>query len=182
MEKLSGVSSFFVPPKGVRGSKILNKEAFKTIISLPALRIEAKKCSLFLKSLSKCLLNQPRLRNIVPDTTAKDKKLLLLNPQKSLASLKEHDRKFAESHGAEETMYELVLGYEHWTSEQVLKAVLPLEISEVPSSFETIGHIAHVNLRDSQLDYKKLIGGCFSFHTLLGPRRQRKFGINLMLG
>ena len=118
----------------------------------------------------------------MPDTTAKDKKLLLLNPQKSLASLKEHDRKFAESHGAEETMYELVLGYEHWTSEQVLRAVLPLEISEVPSSFETIGHIAHVNLRDSQLDYKKLIGGCFSFHTLLGPRRQREFGINLMLG
>ena len=118
----------------------------------------------------------------MPDTTAKDKKLLLLNPQKSLASLEEHDRKFAESHGVEETMYELVLGYEHWTSEQVLRAVLPLEISEVPSSFETIGHIAHVNLRDSQLDYKKLIGGYFSFHTLLGPRRQRKFGINLMLG
>jgi len=158
MEKLAMISSLFNPPKSVRGAKILNREAFKTIINLPALRIEAKKCSLFLKNLSKCLLNQPRMRNIVPDTSAKDKKILLLNPQKSLDTLEKQDREFVESHGAEETTYELVLGYEHWTAEQVLRAVLPDEITEVPSSFETIGHIAHVNLRDSQLDYKKLIG------------------------
>lgn len=161
MEKLSSISSLFLPPKTVRGAKILNKEAFKTIINLPALRIEAKKCSLFLKNLGKCLLNQPRMRNIVSDTGAKDKRILLLNPQKSLETLDQKDQEFAKSHGAEETTYDLILGYEHWTAEQVLRAVLPAEISEVPSSFETIGHIAHVNLRDSQLDYKKLIGRCF---------------------
>lgn len=158
MEKLSAIPSLFNPPKTVRGAKILNKDALKTIVNLPALRIEAKKCSLFLKNLSKSLLNQPRIRNIVPDTNAKDKKILLLNPQKSLGTLEKRDREFAESHGAEETTYELVLGYEHWTAEQVLRAVLPAEINEVPSSFETIGHIAHVNLRDSQLGYKTLIG------------------------
>lgn len=151
-------STFFSPPNTVKGMKILNREAFKTVISLPALRIEAKKCSLFLKNLSKCLLNQPRMRNIVSDSTETTKKILLLYPQKSLNALEEQDREFLQSHGAEETTYELVLGYEHWTAEQVLRAVLPAEISEVPSSFETIGHIAHVNLRDSQLDYRKLIG------------------------
>lgn len=151
-------STFFSPPNTVKGMKILNREAFKTVISLPALRIEAKKCSLFLKNLSKCLLNQPRMRNIVSDSTETTKKILLLHPQKSLNALEEQDREFVQSHGAEETTYELLLGYEHWTAEQVLRAVLPAEISEVPSSFETIGHIAHVNLRDSQLDYRKLIG------------------------
>lgn len=151
-------STFFSPPNTVKGMKILNREAFKTVISLPALRIEAKKCSLFLKNLSKCLLNQPRMRNIVSDSTETTKKILLLYPQKSLNALEEQDREFLQSHGAEETTYELLLGYEHWTAEQVLRAVLPAEISEVPSSFETIGHIAHVNLRDSQLDYRKLIG------------------------
>lgn len=154
------ISSLFNPPKTVRGAKILNKEAFKTIINLPALRIEAKKCSLFLKNLSKCLLNQPRMKNIVPDVNAKDKKILLLKPEKSLENLDKHDREFAERHGAEETTYDLVLGYENWTAEQVLRAVLSAEINEVPSAFETIGHIAHVNLRDSQLDYKKIIGKC----------------------
>lgn len=151
-------STFFSPPNTVKGMKILNREAFKTVISLPALRIEAKKCSLFLKNLSKCLLNQPRMRNIVSDSTETTKKILLLHPQKSLNALEEQDREFVQSHGAEGTTYELLLGYEHWTAEQVLRAVLPAEISEVPSSFETIGHIAHVNLRDSQLDYRKLIG------------------------
>nr|GMD56187.1 tRNA (guanine(37)-N1)-methyltransferase 1 [Ipomoea batatas] len=39
---------------------------------------------------------------------------------------------------------------------QVLEAVLP-EGMIVPSSFETVGHIAHLNLRDEHLPYKKLI-------------------------
>lgn len=29
---------------------------------------------------------------------------------------------------------------------------------EIPGSFETVGHVAHINLRDSALPYKKLIG------------------------
>lgn len=159
------ISTLFNPPNTVKAMKILNKEAFKTIIKLPALRIEAKKCSLFLKNLSKCLLNQPRMRNIVPDSSETKKKILLLHPLKSLNTLEEQDREFAQSHGAEEASYELVLGYEYWTAEQVLRAVLPAEINEVPSSFETIGHIAHVNLRDAQLEYKTLIG---KWHWLIG--------------
>lgn len=158
-------STLFSPPNTVKGIKILNREEFKTVISLPALRIEAKKCSLFLKNLSHCLLNQPRMRNIVPASSGTTKKILLLHPQKPLKALEEPDRNFAENHGGEETTYELILGYEHWTAEQVLRAVLPADVSEVPSSFETIGHIAHVNLRDSQLDYRKLIG---KWHRLMG--------------
>lgn len=42
-------------------------------------------------------------------------------------------------------------------ADQVLKEVLPVG-AEVPSSFETIGHVAHVNLRDELLPYKKIIG------------------------
>jgi len=30
--------------------------------------------------------------------------------------------------------------------------------AEVPSSFETVGHIAHLNLRDELLPYKHLVG------------------------
>ena len=173
MEKFVGISSLFQPPSTVQGAKILNKEAFRTIVNLPALRIEAKKCSVFLKNFSKFLLNQPRLRNIVSDANSKDKKILLLNPQKSLEDLNEKDREFVENQGAEKTTHDLVLGYEHWTTEQVLRAVLPPQINEIPSSFETIGHIAHVNLRDSQLDYKHLIGmfsgPCYSHNAIYWP-------------
>jgi tRNA G37 N-methylase Trm5 len=46
----------------------------------------------------------------------------------------------------------------------VLREVLPPG-TEVPSSFETIGHVAHVNLRDEVLPYKKVIGTPYSLLT-----------------
>jgi len=38
------------------------------------------------------------------------------------------------------------------------RRLLPLEITEIPSSFEMVGHIAHLNLRDELLPYKEIIG------------------------
>ena len=46
--------------------------------------------------------------------------------------------------------------YDDWTVEQVLRRILP--IKEVPSSFEMIGHLAHINLRDELLPFKYIIG------------------------
>ena len=54
--------------------------------------------------------------------------------------------------------HEIELGFEYWTAEQILRAAMPPSITEITSSFETIGHIAHMNLRDKQLPYKTLIG------------------------
>lgn len=53
--------------------------------------------------------------------------------------------------------YQLDLGYEHLTVEEVLRQLLPRGI-EIPSSFEQIGHIAHLNLREEVLPFKSLIG------------------------
>jgi tRNA G37 N-methylase Trm5 len=39
---------------------------------------------------------------------------------------------------------------------QILEALLPRDMI-IPSAFETVGHIAHLNLRDEHLPYKKLI-------------------------
>ena len=53
--------------------------------------------------------------------------------------------------------YELQLGYEHLSVEEVLKKILPAGV-EIPSSFEQVGHIAHLNLRDEVLSFKHTIG------------------------
>lgn len=58
---------------------------------------------------------------------------------------------------AELVPYEVSLGYEHFTTHEVLSRLLP-EGSDIPSSFETVGHIAHVNLRDEHEAFKPLIG------------------------
>ncbi|XP_028761843.1 LOW QUALITY PROTEIN: tRNA (guanine(37)-N1)-methyltransferase 1 [Neltuma alba] len=50
----------------------------------------------------------------------------------------------------------LTLFYDYWQMNEILEALLP-EGMIVPSAFETVGHIAHLNLRDEHLPYKKLI-------------------------
>lgn len=50
----------------------------------------------------------------------------------------------------------LTLSYNYWQMNELLEALLP-EGMIVPTGFETVGHIAHLNLRDEHLPYKKLI-------------------------
>eukprot|EP01135_Chromosphaera_perkinsii_P004907 Nk52_evm12s304 gene=Nk52_evmTU12s304 len=52
----------------------------------------------------------------------------------------------------------IVLDYNYWSTEDILKACLPADIEEIPASFEKVGHIAHVNLRDDVLPYKYFVG------------------------
>jgi len=51
----------------------------------------------------------------------------------------------------------LHLGYEHYTADQALRRILPRELP-VCTSFETIGHIAHMNLREGHLPFRRIIG------------------------
>lgn len=53
--------------------------------------------------------------------------------------------------------YPVSVDYSHFTAEQVLHQIMPAN-SEVPSSFEQVGHIAHLNLKDAQLPYRFIIG------------------------
>ncbi|GLT77239.1 hypothetical protein SLA2020_488440 [Shorea laevis] len=50
----------------------------------------------------------------------------------------------------------LTLFYDYWGMNEILEALLPNGLV-VPSTFETVGHIAHLNLRDEHLPYKKVI-------------------------
>ncbi|MQL92283.1 hypothetical protein Taro_024906 [Colocasia esculenta] len=50
----------------------------------------------------------------------------------------------------------LTLFYDYWSMNEILEELLPNGVI-VPTAFETVGHIAHLNLRDEHLPYKKLI-------------------------
>lgn len=61
--------------------------------------------------------------------------------------------------GAAFQPYTLTLDYDHWRAEEILAAVLPEDLlDEVPCGFTVVGHIAHMNIRDQYLPYKKMIG------------------------
>lgn len=50
------------------------------------------------------------------------------------------------------------LDYDYWTADQILHSVMPEDLTDVPSSFTQIGHIAHMNLRENYYPWKTLIG------------------------
>ena len=57
----------------------------------------------------------------------------------------------------------ITLSYEDWTTEEILTRLLvPEGIQEIPSAFEAVGHLAHVNLRKELLPYKYLVGKYYS--------------------
>lgn len=55
------------------------------------------------------------------------------------------------------TTHQVHLDYASFSAEEVLRQVFaPLRL-EAPTSFETVDHVAHLNLRDAHLPYKRLI-------------------------
>jgi tRNA (guanine37-N1)-methyltransferase len=54
--------------------------------------------------------------------------------------------------------HNVTIGYDHYTVDQVLSKILPKHLSEIPSSFEVIGHLAHITLREEYYPYKYIIG------------------------
>ena len=86
-------------------------------------------------------------------------KFLLLTPDRFLQKpLSEGDISWIGANGGQRTTHTFALEYQHYTMHAILRAVLPTEIEEVPHAFETVGHIAHLNLRQEQLPYKEVIG------------------------
>lgn len=54
-------------------------------------------------------------------------------------------------------MRNVELDIQAYSMEEILKKLIPVDIP-LPSGFETIGHIAHLNLRDEQFPYRFIIG------------------------
>ncbi|EEQ97705.1 conserved hypothetical protein [Perkinsus marinus ATCC 50983] len=129
----------------------LNREDFTTHIEVPAIRVPAREVQKWTKDpeVAKCLLRLPQIRPVQSDKDdPKNNKIICF---KADADLPKKVRNFGV------ISHEIVRGYAQMSTEEILRKVLPANL-EVPSSFESIGHIAHFNLKDSHLPYKKIIG------------------------
>ncbi|KAJ1563156.1 tRNA (guanine(37)-N1)-methyltransferase, partial [Cladochytrium tenue] len=72
-----------------------------------------------------------------------------------LDALPEQVREFAVSVNAELVKYPLKLDYDYWSTDQILRSILPDDV-EVPSSFDL--YTAHLNLRNEYQPYKHIVG------------------------
>ncbi|KGG50864.1 tRNA (guanine(37)-N1)-methyltransferase [Mitosporidium daphniae] len=53
--------------------------------------------------------------------------------------------------------YNLSIDYSYWTVAQIIDAILPPDLDRI-TAFETIGHIAHLNLTEAHMPYANEIG------------------------
>ena len=152
-----------LPPPLTTFSPTLNPAHFTVTITLDALRIPANKCGKVAPYLKKHhpftmfshLSLKPKLVHECPD---QPKNRLILVQDKDAFSDK--DLTYLEEQSATFCKHDITLTYKNWTKEQILRAIIPDTISDtdIVSSFETIGHIAHLNLKESMEKYKYNIG------------------------
>ncbi|OAA64447.1 tRNA methyltransferase trm5 [Niveomyces insectorum RCEF 264] len=88
----------------------------------------------------KCLLLQPTISPTAPDTWSDVLKQAVERDELGVFP------------------YKLTLGYDYWTSRDILVSVLPEEFhDDIPTGFNTAGHVAHLNLRDRFKPYKYVV-------------------------
>ena len=159
----SKFSSFLKPPSLLKGSSKFpfEKNAFHKSILISAISVAPNKISKIISHLlPDTLLALPRIKTIIHDKNCSDSnlnknRLILLG--KDGDSLSESEISCIAENDAKIIEHELLLDYSYWQVDEILAAILP-DGMQIPSSFETAGHIAHLNLRDEQLPYKQIIG------------------------
>ncbi|KAL3618109.1 hypothetical protein CASFOL_038430 [Castilleja foliolosa] len=139
---------------------MLDEKKFDVELNLWALQIPREHCKLSTRILNGYLLDRPRIKPITEDPTSDKNRYMLLsekiqNPDLSEIPVDKVDelKKLFE---IRVVPYSFTLGYSYWSADHILKQILPPGI-EVPSSFETIGHVAHLNITDELLPYKDVI-------------------------
>uniref|UniRef100_A0A1J3JBS7 tRNA (guanine(37)-N1)-methyltransferase n=1 Tax=Noccaea caerulescens TaxID=107243 RepID=A0A1J3JBS7_NOCCA len=137
-----------------------DESKFDVHLKLWALKIPRELCKSATRILNGYMLNMPRIKPIIEDPASEKTRLVILSesvinvdlsdiPEEKLNQLK----KLSE---VEVVPHSVTLGYSYWSADQILKQILPDGV-DIPSSFETIGHIAHLNLHDELLPFKDVI-------------------------
>lgn len=152
-------SSVLTPPPSVRSMKILDKAAFAKIISVPNFKIKTSQLNTIRKTLKPYLLKLEQFNPVCEDPEDADSKRVLLNPDlvQSMDDLKEQERTHLLEAGLQMRTLDVIVGYDNWRSDQVLRSVLPAG-EDGAKGYSVIGHIVHLNLREHLLPYKSLIG------------------------
>jgi tRNA (guanine37-N1)-methyltransferase len=137
------------------------KPAFARKLQLVALRVPAREVGQLRKaSVPIDLLCVPRLSNITKDPQSNATKLALL-PYSTPAEVPASVVELAKSSGWEIQPHQVNLDYDFYSADEILGALLPEDPQNqggTPTGYTIIGHIAHLNLRDEYLPFRKIIG------------------------
>ncbi|KAI1382145.1 Met-10+ like-protein-domain-containing protein [Hypoxylon crocopeplum] len=165
------MSNLLRPPAIRSALGVLDRSLFKKTVNLAAAAVADKKnIAAWRQKLQRdnTILVLERIATVVPhpDRTlaSQGTKCLLLDP-KVKAEVPETWTPVLQDGVASREIgvvsYDLLLDYDYWSFEDVMKSLLPpdvrLERDGVPGGFNRAGHVAHLNLREVFSPYKKLI-------------------------
>ncbi|KAI5481892.1 tRNA (guanine-N(1)-)-methyltransferase [Pseudohyphozyma bogoriensis] len=142
-----------------RGMAELDRSLFAVQVPLVAAVVPAPLTTEIARGdLKDYLLRVDRTGHVAHDPSSADlRRIVLRISDKSLLPTELVDA--LAQQGVTFTDHTLDIGYDYWTADQVLQAVLPEELlDESPTSYTQVGHIAHLNLRDEYLPHRHLIG------------------------
>lgn len=129
---------------------------------LPVIVIRASNQSVsgLVKRLKPHVIRFKNIRPVIVDDSENSKRLIRLQPSEALDTVLEDAsmKELLAAADAEIKTDELTIGYDNMPTDEALRALLPESVSVVPSSFETAGHIAHMNLLAEHLPHRHLIG------------------------
>ncbi|KAJ7651669.1 Met-10+ like-protein-domain-containing protein [Mycena polygramma] len=154
----------------------LDRTLFHKSIPILAARFPGTKIGSVRKAepMRRSVLDLPRLRSIIPDTSDPSGDRLVLLKVSSEVDLPSDTLEFLRTESNGLVPYTLELEYDYWTADEIIQAILPEALRErSPVGFAMTGHIAHVNLKDEYLPYKHQIG-----QILLDKNAQIKTVVN----
>ena len=131
---------------------------YKKSLTVLSCNLPVKLIGEFNKRFKEKLLHVPKVRNVIGLEDTGKKKILLsekFGTQKD--QLPEDLQKYIAEKEVEVEEHHLELGYENISCQEALEKIIPEGII-IPSGFESVGHIAHLNLNEDQMKYKKEIG------------------------
>jgi tRNA (guanine37-N1)-methyltransferase len=163
---------------------------WKQSLSFPALLVPVRRTAELRKRLASLLLRRPQTKSVYPASDGTKRILLLANSDALKSELVVDAIRHCD---CSITTYTLELDYPDLTAEEVLRTLLPPETTEIPSSYELVGHLAHINLRNELLPYKYWIGKVLldknqpTIHTVVNKvgtieTEFRTFGMEVVAG
>ena len=150
-------------PDKARGMKKLEKSIYNIKINLPAIKCKAKSCGKFLSVCKQVLLKRAHFHKIISDPSIGNEfKLILLDPSiNKIDKLSEKQQNLiVEEDAIFFCKHSLLISYKDFTFSEIIQSIIPEEVENV-NSFETVGHIAHLNLKVHLEEYKYVIGMYF---------------------
>lgn len=163
------------PPSNV-GMKNLDRSAFSLEIGVPCVTVESKFVGKFRSLMKSLLLCIPQQSCVVACPGEPHKRKILFDPALNDDDLaKRVDCAAAEAATKCPLVLErhtVTLDYSYWTMDKILRSILPPKVPII-GAFESVGHIAHLNLRPEQLPFESIIG-----EVLLDKNGQIKTVVN----